>query len=58
MTEHKKDCLGSAWMIVAALFFTLMNLWVKEAHQKFHFGTGEIVFWRMSFSALVLGALA
>lgn len=45
-------------MIVAALFFTLMNLWVKEAHQKFHFGTGEIVFWRMSFSALVLGALA
>ena len=45
-------------MIIAALFFTLMNLWVKEVHQKFHFGTGEIVFWRMSFSALVLGALA
>ena len=30
-----KDPLGSCWMIVAALCFTLMNLCIKAAAQKF-----------------------
>lgn len=45
-------------MILAALLFTLMNTWVKEAHRLFGFGSGELVFWRMLFSAAVLGAVA
>ena len=51
----KKDPLGSGWMIIAALAFTLMNIWVKEAGNRFELGSGELVFWRMSFAALVLG---
>ncbi|WP_274585358.1 DMT family transporter [Neisseria leonii] len=53
-----KDPIGSAWMVAAALLFTLMNLWVQEAGRRFAFGSGELVFWRMLFSALVLGAWA
>lgn len=45
-------------MIIAALAFTLMNIWVKEAGNRFELGSGELVFWRMSFAALVLGMLA
>ena len=45
-------------MIAAALFFTLMNLCIKAAHQKFGMGSGELVFWRMLFAAVVLGGLA
>ena len=45
-------------MIAAALFFTLMNLCIKAAHQKFDMGSGELVFWRMLFAAVVLGGLA
>ena len=60
MQNHlsKKDPLGSGWMIIAALAFTLMNIWVKEAGNRFELGSGELVFWRMSFAALVLGMLA
>ncbi|MDO4879231.1 MAG: DMT family transporter [Neisseria sp.] len=58
MRDVGKDPLGSGWMVVAALFFTLMNLLVKAAHQKFGMGSGELVFWRMLFAALVLGAVA
>ena len=54
----KKDPLGSGWMVIAALAFTLMNIWVKEAGNRFELGSGELVFWRMSFAALVLGMLA
>ncbi|UOO81438.1 DMT family transporter [Uruburuella testudinis] len=58
-TNHpQKDLLGSGWMIIAALAFTLMNLWVKEAAQRFGFGSGELVFWRMGFAALFLGMMA
>ncbi|KLT72316.1 membrane protein [Neisseria arctica] len=56
--QLKKDPLGSGWMIIAALSFTLMNWWVKEAGNRFEFGSGELVFWRMGFSAFVLGILA
>lgn len=56
--QLKKDPLGSGWMIIAALSFTLMNWWVKEAGSRFEFSSGELVFWRMGFSAFVLGILA
>ena len=58
MKAHNRELLGSAWMIAAALFFTLMNLCIKAAHQKFGMGSGELVFWRMLFAAVVLGGLA
>ena len=54
-STQQPDRLGSGWMVVAALFFALMNVWVKQVHQQFGWGTGEVVFWRMGFSALVLG---
>ncbi|VEJ21459.1 DMT family transporter [Neisseria animaloris] len=56
--QTEKDMLGSGWMIVAALSFTLMNLWVKSASQQFGLGSGELVFWRMSFATLFLGFMA
>lgn len=56
--EVKNDPIGSGWMIIAAFCFTLMNLWVKEAGNRFGFGSGELVFWRMGFAALVLGMMA
>ena len=45
-------------MIAAALCFTLMNLCIKAAAQKFGLYSGELVFWRMSFAAAVLGITA
>ena len=56
--ESKKDPLGSGWMVIAAVFLTLMNLWVKEAGNRFAFSSGELVFWRMSFAAVFLGITA
>ena len=53
-----KDPLGSAWMIIAALSFTVMNVCIKAAAAKFGFNSGELVFWRMSFAAVVLGIMA
>lgn len=53
-----KDLLGSGWIIITAVGFTLMNFWVKAASQKFGFGADELVFWRMGFAALVLGIMA
>ncbi|ASP17689.1 putative membrane protein [Neisseria sp. oral taxon 020 str. F0370] len=57
-SKERQELLGSAWMIAAALFFTLMNLCIKAAHQQFAMGSGELVFWRMVFAAAVLGATA
>lgn len=57
-SKERQELLGSAWMIAAALFFTLMNLCIKAAHQQFAMGSGELVFWRMVFAAVVLGAMA
>ena len=57
-SKERQELLGSAWMIAAALFFTLMNLCIKAAHQQFAMGSGELVFWRMVFAAVVLGATA
>lgn len=58
MNQGKQIGLGSGWMVVAAAFFTLMNLWVKQVNQMFGLGSGEVVFWRMAFSAVVLGSIA
>ncbi|ASK26448.1 DMT family transporter [Neisseria chenwenguii] len=57
-TQENKDPLGSGWMIVAAVCFTLMNLAIKAAAKEFAFTSGELVFWRMSFAALFLGITA
>jgi drug/metabolite transporter (DMT)-like permease len=45
--------LGSAWMIVAALLFSLMGVFVKEGAQNFT--PVELVFWRTLFGVLMLG---
>lgn len=45
--------LGSAWMIVAALLFSLMGVCVKEGAQNFT--PVELVFWRTLFGVLMLG---
>lgn len=52
--KNQKDRLGSGWMVVAAVLFTLMNLWVKQAGRH-GLGMGELVFWRMLFAVIVLG---
>lgn len=45
-------------MLVAAACFTVMNVLIKEASAKFALGSGELVFWRMLFSTVTLGAAA
>jgi S-adenosylmethionine uptake transporter len=45
--------LGSAWMIVAALLFALMGVFVKQGAQSFT--SVELVFWRTLFGVLMLG---
>ncbi|HFC8821968.1 MULTISPECIES: DMT family transporter [Neisseria] len=58
MDIEKKDILGSGWMLVAAACFTIMNLLIKDAAARFAFSSGELVFWRMLFSAAALGGTA
>lgn len=48
--------MGSAWMLVAAVFFTLMGVFVKKAGSQFAFY--ELVFWRTAFACVVLIAEA
>ena len=52
METVRKDPLGSAWMVIAALGFTVMNLSIKAASTQFGFSSGELVFWRMLVSTL------
>ena len=52
METIRKDPLGSAWVVIAALSFTVMNLSVKAASTHFGFSSGELVFWRMLVSTL------
>ncbi|EGV34801.1 DMT family transporter [Neisseria weaveri] len=58
MDKIYKDRLGAGWILIAALCFTLMNFQVKDAAQRFGLSTAELVFWRMGFSAVFLGAMA
>jgi drug/metabolite transporter (DMT)-like permease len=45
--------LGSAWMVVAALLFALMGVFVKQGAQSYT--PAELVFWRTLFGAVMLG---
>lgn len=56
--NNHQDRLGSAWMVVAAVFFALMGGLVKKSSQSFGFGFYELVFWRTVFAVVVLGILA
>ena len=51
----KKDPLGSGWIIVAALCFTVMGVLVKAAGRRFAMSHYELVFWRVTVAVLVLG---
>lgn len=48
--------MGSAWMLVAAVFFTLMGVFVKRAGS--HFPFYELVFWRTLFACIALSGEA
>lgn len=50
--------LGSFWMVLAALSFTLMGIFVKITSQKFAMHEHELVFWRVFFAMTVLGVHA
>lgn len=50
--------LGSFWMVLAALSFTLMGIFVKLTSQKFAMHEHELVFWRVFFATMVLGVHA
>ncbi|MGR2661590.1 DMT family transporter [Chromobacterium haemolyticum] len=46
--------LGSGWMVVAALCFALMSMFVKLGADAF--ASTELLFWRTAIGALALGA--
>lgn len=46
--------LGAGWMVVAALCFALMSMFVKLGADAF--GSTELLFWRTAIGALTLGA--
>ena len=54
----KKDPLGSGWIIVAAVCFTVMGVLVKAAGRRFAMSHYELVFWRVMVAVLVLGLQA
>ncbi len=47
--------LGSAWMVIAAIFFSIMGVLVKYASE--HYSFLELVFYRTAFSVVFLGAM-
>lgn len=49
-----KDPLGSAWMVIAALLFTTMNIMVKQATVRFDMNSYEMAFWRSLLPALMI----
>ncbi|MCS3804796.1 S-adenosylmethionine uptake transporter [Chromobacterium alkanivorans] len=48
--------LGSGWMVVAAVFFGLMGVFVKLGAE--YFSSTELVFWRTLVGVVTLGAAA
>ena len=58
MTSTHKDPLGSAWIIVAAVLFTVMGILVKYAVQHFAMNSYELVFWRVLFAVIFLAPQA
>ncbi|MFB2538481.1 MULTISPECIES: DMT family transporter [unclassified Acinetobacter] len=57
-TANQGSYLGSFWMVLAALSFTMMGILVKLASQKFAMHEHELVFWRVIFATLILGTQA
>ncbi len=53
LARLKTGRLGAGWMVVAALFFALMSLFVKLGGSRF--GSVELLFWRTFIGAVVLG---
>lgn len=49
-----KYTLGSAWMIVAAFLFALMNILVKNAAVQLDMNPYELAFWRSVLPALMI----
>ncbi len=47
---------GAGWMVVSALSFALMGVFVKLGGQYYHFV--ELVFWRGVFGVVLMGAMA
>lgn len=56
--KQQTDILGSAWMVVAAVFFTIMGILAKLAAREFGMNHYELVFWRVIFAVSVLGVQA
>ncbi|POZ60330.1 DMT family transporter [Chromobacterium alticapitis] len=54
--RYRQWRLGSGWMVVAAVFFALMGLFVKLGAK--HFSSTELVFWRTLIGVLTLGGAA
>ncbi|MGO3858693.1 DMT family transporter [Neisseriaceae bacterium CLB008] len=52
----KAITLGSGWMVVTAICFSLMGAFVKAGSA--YFGPFELTFWRTAFGVLFLGGLA
>lgn len=50
--------LGSLWMVVGAVCFTIMGILVKLTGTKFAMHEYELVFWRVIFAVVVLGVQA
>lgn len=50
--------IGSLWMVLAAFCFATMGILVKITAVKFAMHEYELVFWRVSFAAVVLGVQA
>lgn len=50
--------LGSLYMVLAALCFALMLVFIKLAGQKFAMNSYEITFWRVAFSLVLLGGFS
>lgn len=50
--------LGSFYMAIACVFFTIMSALIKKMSINFAMHEYELVFWRMGFSLIVLGIWA
>ena len=50
--------IGSLWMVVGAIGFSIMGLLVKMTGTRFEMHEYELVFWRVVFAATVLGLQA
>lgn len=60
ITQHADtgSVIGSLWMVVGAIGFSIMGLLVKMTGTRFEMHEYELVFWRVVFTATVLGLQA